>query len=151
MAGQLSQGCIHRMHSANDTSGPFTLQVLDVKQIGWPGGGRFRLVISDGQCYMQGILATQNNHMVAPGQVRAALVALSLLSRPTAPSRLNYRPRVQARRRATVTPPRPVLWPRADPCPRVCLRVCARPPVCALSLLVHPPCARSSRSGASSS
>jgi replication factor A1 len=60
------------MHNQSDTSGNPTLQILDVKAIGGGGGGpneRFRLVISDGQCYMQGMLATQLNHLATEQQV----------------------------------------------------------------------------------
>ena len=73
MAASLTHGAILRMHNANDTTSPITVQVLDVKPIS--GGGtnndRYRLVISDGQCFIQGMLATHLNGLVGPGQVRS--------------------------------------------------------------------------------
>ena len=68
----LSQGAIQTMYN-NDTSGKHTLQLLDIKKINASGPGamdRYRLVISDGQFYMQAMLATQLNSLVESGQAR---------------------------------------------------------------------------------
>lgn len=88
MAASLTQGAILRMHNQNDTTAPIFIQVLDVKPIGGGGGGadRYRLVISDGQCFIQAMLATHLNHLVAPGQVRNARAV------PPAAPNLNYSP-----------------------------------------------------------
>ena len=60
----LDQGAIQRM-VGHDTSISPRLQVLDVKKIVTGGSGeRFRLVLSDGNFYIQGMLATQCNEMV---------------------------------------------------------------------------------------
>ena len=65
----LDAGSIQRM-VASDTSIKPRLQVLDVKKIvTGQSGERFRLVLSDGQYYIQGMLATQCTDLVNNGQL----------------------------------------------------------------------------------
>lgn len=48
------------------------LQVLDTKQVPGPQGSvRYRIVLSDGKHYIQGMLATQLNHMIATNLIGA--------------------------------------------------------------------------------
>ena len=68
---QLSAGAIVRAEN-NDTSGQPTVQIVDLKHINNPQGGRYRLLVSDGTQCMQAMLATQNNNLVESGSVRAA-------------------------------------------------------------------------------
>uniref|UniRef100_A0A7S2MWW4 Replication protein A subunit n=1 Tax=Helicotheca tamesis TaxID=374047 RepID=A0A7S2MWW4_9STRA len=49
-----------------------TVQIIHVKKVETPGGAgseRFRAIISDGQHYVQGMLATQLNHLVHDKQI----------------------------------------------------------------------------------
>ena len=65
----LSAGAVMRMFN-KDTSGQPTVQLLDIKQIMVGNAVRYyRLNISDGQHYMQAMLATQLNDLVTNGQV----------------------------------------------------------------------------------
>ena len=73
----LSTGAIQRLYN-NDVTPGSVLQLVDIKKISASGGGssdRYRLVISDGQLYMQAMLATQLNEMVETGQVSPILLA----------------------------------------------------------------------------
>lgn len=67
----LTPGAISRL-TQNDTTGQPTVQVIDHKQLGGGQAGqtRHRLVISDGQAFMQAMLATQLNPSVENGMVR---------------------------------------------------------------------------------
>ena len=67
----LTPGAISRL-TQNDTTGQPIVQVIDHKQLGGGGAGqtRHRLVISDGQAFMQAMLATQLNPSVDNGTVR---------------------------------------------------------------------------------
>jgi len=66
----LSNGAIRRMVN-NDTSIKPRLQVLDVKKIvTGQSGERYRLVLSDGQLYIQGMLATQCTELVSNNQLK---------------------------------------------------------------------------------
>jgi replication factor A1 len=70
MAHQLSSGAIQRMVN-NDTSISPRLQVLDVKKIvTGQQGERYRLVLSDGQFYIQGMLSTQCSALVSNNQLK---------------------------------------------------------------------------------
>ena len=69
---------IIEMHN-NQTGGQPLVQVLEVKPISSGGAQaqRYRLIISDGQHFMQAMLATQMNHLVAEQQVcHGRLIAL---------------------------------------------------------------------------
>eukprot|EP01084_Bolivina_argentea_P263161 445303_1 len=66
----LTSGSIQRMVN-NDTTLKPHLQVLDVKKIvTGQSGERFRLVLSDGQFYIQGMLATQCTSLVNNQQLK---------------------------------------------------------------------------------
>ena len=66
----LDNGAIQRM-VGNDTSITPRLQVLDVKKImTGQQGERYRLVLSDGSYYIQGMLATQCTDLVNSGQLK---------------------------------------------------------------------------------
>jgi len=67
----LTAGAISRLN-ANDTSGQPIVQVIDHKVLQATNGQsatRHRLVISDGQAFMQAMLATQLNALVDNGQI----------------------------------------------------------------------------------
>jgi len=65
----LTRGAVQRM-LGNDTSISPTLQVLDVKKIVTGNQGqRYRLVLSDGAFYIQGMLASQCTHLVSTNQL----------------------------------------------------------------------------------
>ena len=67
----LTPGAISRL-TQNDTTGQPMVQVIDHKQLGGGQAGQTRhsLVISDGQAFMQAMLATQLNPSVENGTVR---------------------------------------------------------------------------------
>ena len=68
--GMLSNGAIAQMH-ANDTSLTPNIQLLEPKQISpGPPCARYRMVLSDGENFMQGMLSTQLNPMLESGQAR---------------------------------------------------------------------------------
>ena len=75
----LSTGAVLAMYN-NNTSGQPVVQLLDVKRIQSPGGqqaqDRYRLVVSDGQHYMQAMLATQLNNLVETQQVECTPLVL---------------------------------------------------------------------------
>jgi replication factor A1 len=67
----LSAGSVHSMNSGRTDMSP-NVQLLDIKRIASNSAAsqdRFRLVISDGQHYMQAMLATQLNYIVEQNQV----------------------------------------------------------------------------------
>jgi len=66
----LDAGAIERAYNSN-TSGNPTVQLLDIKPIISQSGtaDRYRLVISDGQHFMQAMLATQLNNMVEQNEI----------------------------------------------------------------------------------
>lgn len=65
----LTRGAIQQMIGGNTNIQP-RLQILDVKKIVTGGQGeRCRLVLSDGDVYLQGMLASQCMHMMESGQL----------------------------------------------------------------------------------
>jgi len=84
MSSVLSTGCIRRVHQSSAQaaqSDGAVVQVLEVKKIelkAGQSGERYRLVISDGEFYIQGMLATQLNELVQSGELRQnALIRLN--------------------------------------------------------------------------
>ena len=66
----LTAGSVQRMFN-NDTAQNPIVQLLEVKQINGQGGAtRYRLIISDGQHFMQAMLATQLNALVDQQQLQ---------------------------------------------------------------------------------
>jgi len=72
----LSAGCIRRVHTSAaqlQQSDGAIVQVLEVKKIepkANQSGERYRFVLSDGEYYIQGMLATQLNELVTSQQLR---------------------------------------------------------------------------------
>ncbi|GMH63161.1 hypothetical protein TrRE_jg5343, partial [Triparma retinervis] len=64
MAYQLTTGAIARMMRKEDIANP-TLQAIHVKQVG--SQERYRVILSDGELFMQGMLASQLNEYVVDG------------------------------------------------------------------------------------
>mmetsp|Transcript_27892 Transcript_27892/g.39242 ORF Transcript_27892/g.39242 Transcript_27892/m.39242 type:complete len:642 (-) Transcript_27892:59-1984(-) len=69
---QLTEGAIQRMNASEGQQGDPAfapvLQLMAVKAVGG-SSDRYRTILSDGQHYVQGMLATQINHMVHSGQI----------------------------------------------------------------------------------
>lgn len=84
---QLSTGTCHRLHNAQTgdedlfTSG-HTVQFLSIKQVTPSATGnsaaldRYRIIISDGEHFLQAMLATQLNHLVYENLVGKNTVAV---------------------------------------------------------------------------
>mmetsp|Transcript_17342 Transcript_17342/g.26844 ORF Transcript_17342/g.26844 Transcript_17342/m.26844 type:complete len:643 (+) Transcript_17342:71-1999(+) len=69
----LTEGAIQRMNASEGQQGGDpafapVLQLMAVKAVGG-SSDRYRTILSDGQHYVQGMLATQINHMVHSGQI----------------------------------------------------------------------------------
>jgi hypothetical protein len=70
----LTQGAIHRTCDGDVSFIPI-LQVLEVKSV---EDQRYRIVLSDGECFHQAMLATQLNGLVISGAIREfAIVSLA--------------------------------------------------------------------------
>jgi len=66
----LTRGAIQQMMNNNSTISP-RLQILDIKKIVTKEQGtRFRLVLSDGDLYMQGMMSSQMQHLVDNGSIQ---------------------------------------------------------------------------------
>mmetsp|Transcript_21096 Transcript_21096/g.29794 ORF Transcript_21096/g.29794 Transcript_21096/m.29794 type:complete len:643 (-) Transcript_21096:211-2139(-) len=69
---QLTAGAIRRMNESegqqDDPSFAPVLQLMAVKAVGG-SSDRFRTILSDGEHYVQGMLATQINHLVHSGEI----------------------------------------------------------------------------------
>eukprot|EP00301_Raphidiophrys_heterophryoidea_P007493 c12894_g4_i1.p1 GENE.c12894_g4_i1~~c12894_g4_i1.p1 ORF type:complete len:249 (-),score=63.67 c12894_g4_i1:70-747(-) len=78
---QLSSGAINQIWSGLKDFKPI-LQVVDIRKIGRsqaansPASERFRLVLSDGTHYQQGMLATQKNNVMDDGLTQFCIVQL---------------------------------------------------------------------------
>jgi replication factor A1 len=95
MAAQLTRGAIMRTYRHDETKPGAILQVIDIKKIQSNAGAqdrcerastprrpaaaahapsrvarRYRLILSDGEHYQQGMLATQQNHFLESGKLR---------------------------------------------------------------------------------
>ena len=78
----LTPGAISRL-TQNDTNGQPIVQIIDHKMLGGASGNvRHRLVISDGQAFMQAMLATQLNQHIDNGSVRPPRAPRSLVRPP---------------------------------------------------------------------
>ena len=75
---ELSSGVILRLSNPEDKSEELlnskpVLQILSVKKVGpAPGPGnsdRYRIIVSDGESFLQSMLATQLNHFVDEGHI----------------------------------------------------------------------------------
>ena len=81
---QLTQGiCAQLGNTVNDNSPLFdsqpTLQFLSIKKVPPTGGGnvdRYRIIVSDGQNFLQSMLATQLNYMVEEDQMAKGAIAI---------------------------------------------------------------------------
>ena len=85
MSAPLTAGSVMRMFHNDTNQQPF-VQLLDIKVINAAAPqaqARHRVIISDGQHYMQGMLATQLNEMVNSSQV-CSLAPQRTLARPLA-------------------------------------------------------------------
>ena len=92
----LTPGSISRL-TQNDTTGQPIVQIIDHKQLGGGGRGqtRHRVLISDGQAFMQGMLATNLNPFVDNGTVR--LPPWAVLDREPPRVLLSHRTRLPIR------------------------------------------------------
>ena len=80
---QLTPGAIAKVQSGELGGESPAVQIIDLKHIANPSGGRYRLLISDGLHMMQAMLATQLNHIVERNEVRAR----PLVGRAAVPTR----------------------------------------------------------------
>ena len=80
---QLTPGAIAKVQSGELGGESPAVQIIDLKHIANPSGGRYRLLISDGLHMMQAMLATQLNHIVERNEVRAR----PLVGRAAVPAR----------------------------------------------------------------
>jgi len=69
----LTRGAIEELNLGRQVNSP-TVQVIDVKRIPAQNGDRHRLILSDGNHYMQAMLATQQNALVESGEVKKLCV-----------------------------------------------------------------------------
>ena len=75
MTHQLTSGFYKRAYETSEfteefcSSGPI-LQILSLKKMDTQGTERYRLVLSDGEHFSQGMLATQFNHLIEEGQMK---------------------------------------------------------------------------------
>jgi len=72
MAFQLTRGAIKRTYD-NDTAHKPIVQIIDVKKMASKNPNspdRYRIVISDGECYQQAMLVTQKNYIVESGKLK---------------------------------------------------------------------------------
>eukprot|EP00566_Odontella_aurita_P008209 CAMPEP_0113582910 /NCGR_PEP_ID=MMETSP0015_2-20120614/32195_1 /TAXON_ID=2838 /ORGANISM="Odontella" /LENGTH=659 /DNA_ID=CAMNT_0000487671 /DNA_START=108 /DNA_END=2087 /DNA_ORIENTATION=- /assembly_acc=CAM_ASM_000160 len=69
----LTHGAVRRLvvseGQQSDPSFSPTVQVINVRRVGKGGADRFRTILSDGENFIQGMLATQLNHMVEDRQI----------------------------------------------------------------------------------
>jgi len=73
MMHALTRGAIEELNLGRQVNSP-TVQVIDVKRIPAQNGDRHRLILSDGNHYMQAMLATQQNALVESGEVKKLCV-----------------------------------------------------------------------------
>ena len=76
---QLTAGICQRLFDAKDeaeveglSSTEPIVQVLSIKKVGPSGGNnvdRYRVIVSDGECFLQAMMATQLNHFVEDGHI----------------------------------------------------------------------------------
>mmetsp|Transcript_8824 Transcript_8824/g.14658 ORF Transcript_8824/g.14658 Transcript_8824/m.14658 type:complete len:654 (-) Transcript_8824:158-2119(-) len=65
----LTQGAVATMIQGSTPGYNPIVQIINVKSVG-PKGERFRMILSDGDHYCNGMLATQQNNLVHSGQIR---------------------------------------------------------------------------------
>lgn len=81
MSYQLTAGYCERAHDAleNDEeilSSTPTLQFLSFKKVGQTAGTeRYRIIVSDGEHFLQWMLATQLNHLIEEGHITKHTIA----------------------------------------------------------------------------
>lgn len=79
----LTQNAITSLYSSNPHPSPLLVQIINIKKLTPPqpapnGPDRFRLILSDGEYYCQGMVASQMNHIILqPNAQKHALIYIN--------------------------------------------------------------------------